>query len=87
VNGRQCQGVQGVEVVSFDGNAQGDQRKVDDAAAGLIGRTRARAAYFEMCKVDEARQPTNEGWNVRRGMEKRWILVGQKFCNLFVVVL
>jgi hypothetical protein len=53
VDGRECQGIKGVEVVSFDRDAQRDERKVDNTATRLTGWARARAAYLEMCEVDE----------------------------------
>jgi hypothetical protein len=74
-------------VIPFDRDSQRDEREVDNAATGLIGRTRARAAYLEMCEIDEARQSSNEGRNICRSMEERWILISQKFCDVFIVVL
>jgi hypothetical protein len=79
--------LQSIEVISFDGNAQRDECKVDNAATGVIGRARSRAADFEMCEINEARQPTDEGWDICCGMEKRRVLVSQEFCYILVVVL
>jgi hypothetical protein len=40
-----------------------------------------------MCEIREARQTTDEGWNIRCGVEERWILIGQEFCSVFIAIL
>jgi hypothetical protein len=39
-----------------------------------------------MCQIREARQATDEGWNIRCGVEERWILIGQELRSLFIAV-
>jgi hypothetical protein len=48
---------------------------------------RPGTADLEMFEMNETGKSSNESWDIRSGVEKRWILVGQEFCNVLVAVL
>jgi hypothetical protein len=48
---------------------------------------RPGTADLEMFEMNETGKSSNESWNIRSGVEERWILMSQEFCNVLVAVL
>jgi hypothetical protein len=48
---------------------------------------RSGAADLEMLEMDKTGKTSNKSWNIRSGMEERWVLVGEEFCDILVAVL
>jgi hypothetical protein len=89
MNRRESQSVQRVHVASLYGYAEGDQSKVDGAASRLVIGVafRSGTADLEMLEMDETRKTSNESRDIRSGVEERWVLVGEEFCDVLVAVL
>jgi hypothetical protein len=48
---------------------------------------RPRTADLEMFEIDKTGKGSNESWDIRSGVEERWVLVGEEFCDVLVAVL
>jgi hypothetical protein len=51
------------------------------------GSFRSRTADLEMLEMDETGKGSDESWDIRSGVEQRWVLVGEEFCDVLVAVL
>jgi hypothetical protein len=48
---------------------------------------RSGTADLEMLEMNETGKGSNESWDIRSGVEERWVLVGEEFCDVLVAVL
>jgi hypothetical protein len=49
-------------------------------------RFRPRTADLEMFEMNKTGKGSNESWDIRGGVEERWVLVGEEFCDVLVAV-
>jgi len=48
---------------------------------------RSGTADLEMFEMNKAGKSSDKSWDIRSGVEERWILMGQEFCDVLVAVL